>query len=217
MIGHGMRVLLAGDSTVAACPPEESPMSGWGAALGDLLGPGVHNFARGGATTESFIAEGLWADLLAACQPGDVAVIQFGHNDQKRPALLAAEGGYRARLDGFLTDLRARDVTPVLCTSVERRLFDGDRLRPSHGGYPRAVRRLAAERQVALIDLTVFTSWLYADLGVAGSAGLFTTRDNTHFHDHGARTVAAFVAESLAAILGRDGDMAPLGRAGTLP
>ena len=28
-----MRFLLAGDSTVAVCLPQEHPMSGWGAAL----------------------------------------------------------------------------------------------------------------------------------------------------------------------------------------
>ena len=214
-----MRFLLAGDSTVAACPPEEHPMSGWGAALGRALRPEdeVFNFAKGGATTASFIAEGLWDDLLTEARPGDVALIQFGHNDQKQPELLAAEGGYRERLAGFVGDLRDRSVTPVLCTSVERRLFADDLLRSSHGSYPRAVRALAAAQDVPVIDLTVFTSWLYEDLGIDGSAALFTTRDNTHFHEHGANIVASFIARSLRGILGWDDALAPLGRSGTMP
>jgi len=208
-----MRFLLAGDSTVAACPPEERPMSGWGAALEARLRPDdvVVNFARGGATTESFIAEGLWAALLAEARPGDVAIIQFGHNDQKQPDLLAAEGGYRDRLERFVGELRERELTVVLCTSVERRLFDGDRLLPSHGPYPGVVRTVAAAHEVPLIDLTAFTSWLYEHLGVEGSATLFTARDNTHFHERGAQVVAAFVARSLRAILRWDDELEPLG------
>jgi len=209
-----MRFLLAGDSTVAACPPEEYPMSGWGAALERRLRPEdeVFNFAKGGATTQSFIAEGLWCNLLAQARPGDVALIQFGHNDQKQPELLAAEGGYRDRLERFVQKLRERGTTAVLCTSVERRLFADGRLRPSHGPYPRAVRRLAATLDVPLIDLTVFTSWLYEHLGVEGSAALFTDRDDTHFHEYGADLVAAFVARSLRAVLGWDDELEPLGK-----
>jgi len=110
-------------------------MSGWGAALERRLRPEdvVVNFAKGGVTTQSSIAEGLWGALLAQARPGDVAIIQFGHNDQKQPDLLAAEGGYRDRLERFVGELRERAMTVVLCTSVERRLFGGERLRPSHG------------------------------------------------------------------------------------
>jgi lysophospholipase L1-like esterase len=209
-----MRFLLAGDSTVAACAPEEHPMNGWGAALERRLRPEdqVLNFAKGGATTESFLAEGLWCNLLAEARPGDVALLQFGHNDQKQPGLLAADGGFRDRLERFVRELRDLEIAPVLCTSVERRLFAGGRLRPSHGPYPRASRRVAATLDVPLIDLTTFTSWLYEDLGVEGSAALFTDRDDTHFHQHGAELVASFVARSLRAILGWDDELEPLGK-----
>jgi lysophospholipase L1-like esterase len=207
-----MRFLLAGDSTVAACPPEESPMSGWGAALAGRLRPEdeVLNFARGGATTASFVADGWWAALLAEATAGDTAVIQFGHNDQKHPGLLAA-GGYRAGLQSFVADLRAVGVAPVLCTSVERRLFAGGRLRHSHGGYPGAVHAVAAELDTPLIDLTAFTSWLYEYLGQEGSAALFTAADDTHFHQDGADLVAGFVARSLRSILGWDAHLDPMG------
>jgi lysophospholipase L1-like esterase len=208
-----MRFLLAGDSTVAACLPQQSPMSGWGAALGDRLRPEdrVVNLAKGGATTASFVAEGLWAALLAEAVPGDVVVIQFGHNDQKRPDLRAADG-YRRRLEGFVRDLRDAGATPVLCTSVERRLFDGSELRHSHGGYPGAVRAVADDLDVALIDLTAFTSWLYEYLGPEESAALFTGADDTHFHWRGADLVAGFVARSLRSILGWDDHLVALGR-----
>jgi hypothetical protein len=70
-----MRFLLAGDSTVASASPQEYPVSGWGAPLERLLRPQdeVLNFARGGATTESFIVEGLWSALLTKARPRSIA------------------------------------------------------------------------------------------------------------------------------------------------
>ena len=218
---------LAGDSTVAPPKPEELPMTGWGSYL-EMDAP-TRNLAFGGATTESFIASGSWSELVAAVEPGDTVVIQFGHNDQKQPELLAARGGYTDRLRGFVADVRGRGATAVLCTSCERRWFDGDRVIPTHGDYPNAVRDLAHELDAPLIDLTAFTTWLYEDLGPEASVALLShfapgehpvwpegLVDDTHFHERGARRIAAFVAKSLRAIERRDGDQAPKGVPGVV-
>ena len=93
----------------AACPARLH----WGA---------VHNFAKGGASTESFRAEGLWDALLELAGEGDLVLIQFGHNDQKRPHL-AARTGYAANLRTMVAEVGALGAVPVLCTSVERRHF----------------------------------------------------------------------------------------------
>jgi len=209
---------LAGDSTVAPAKPEELPMTGWGSYLEPIVEAPVRNLAYGGATTESFLADGSWARLLERVGPGDTVVIQFGHNDQKLPQL-AARGGYTERLRGMVEDARARGASAVLCTSVERRWFDGGRVTPTHGDYPNAVRDLAHELDAPLIDLTVFTTWLYEDLGDEASISLLShfapgehavwpegLRDDTHFREAGARRIAAFVGRSLRAIERRDGD-----------
>ena len=213
---------LAGDSTVAPEKPGEHPMSGWGGELPALVDAPVRNLAFGGATTESFIASGSWDALLSEVQPADVVLIQFGHNDEKEPELLGARTGYAERLRRMATDVRDRGATAVLCTSAERRWFDGDRITPTHGDYPNAVRDLADELRVPLIDLTVFTTWLYEDLGPDASAGLLShyapgefpdwpegLADDTHFRTDGAKRIAAFVALSLAAIARKDGDAPP--------
>ncbi|MDT3316479.1 rhamnogalacturonan acetylesterase [Microbacterium sp. KSW4-11] len=210
---------LAGDSTVAPMTAGEEPMAGWGECLDEFVGASVRNHAFGGATTESFLASGTWARLVADVAEGDTVVIQFGHNDQKEPELLASRGGYTDRLRRMVTEVRARGARPVLCTSCERRWFAGDRVTPTHGDYPNAVRDLAAAEGVDLIDLTVFTTWLYEDLGDAASARLLshyapgeTTAwpdglvDDTHFRIEGARRIARFVAQSLRAMERRDGD-----------
>lgn len=217
---------LAGDSTVAPMKEPERPMSGWGHFLGEYLDAPVRNLAFGGATTESFIASGSWGELIGEVREGDTVVIQFGHNDQKEPELLASRGGYTDRLRRFVAETRARGAVAVLCTSCERRWFDGDAITPTHGDYPNAVRDLAHELDAGLIDLTVFTTWLYEDLGDEASRALLShyapgettawpegLADNTHFRIEGARKVAAFVARSLRALERRDGDGPTMGSA----
>ncbi|MEV4358391.1 rhamnogalacturonan acetylesterase [Nonomuraea sp. NPDC049625] len=201
-------ILLAGDSTVASCPAWEAPMSGWGAQLGAYAGEPVRNFAKGGATTASHRAEGLWAALLREVVPGDVVVIQFGHNDQKDPAI-----PYQDNLRAFVEEARGAGASAVLCTPVQRRRFGGDRLVPTHGDRPDRVRALAAAEDVPLIDLTAATTELYERLGPDGSRSLFThfkpgehplypdgVADDTHFSFRGADEVAAIVAERLKEI-----------------
>ncbi|WP_418275787.1 rhamnogalacturonan acetylesterase [Isoptericola jiangsuensis] len=228
-----MTIHLAGDSTVA--PTDEGrtsghpeiPLLGWGDELAALVPHDVRNHAIGGATTKSFRDEGRWDRLVAELGPGDTVVIQFGHNDQKDPDELAAEGGYRRRLTEFVTEARAAGARPVLATSVERRLLDDDgSLRWSHGPYPATVRALGKDLDVPVIELTTFTRWLYTWLGAERSAALFChgaaadlglevdaalARDNTHYTTAGARAVAGYVAEALGAIDGSRDSAEPLG------
>lgn len=216
-----MKILLAGDSTVANCPTSEYPMSGWGAQLAPRTyrWGTVHNVAKGGASTESFRDEGLWAALLGIAGPDDLVLIQFGHNDQKRQHL-AARTGYAANLRTMVGDVRSAGAAPVLCTSVERRHFLDS---PSSGAaageagleaslddYPDVVRELGLELAVPVIDLNAWTRELYLRLGTEDSKALFChfepgehahwpdgLADNTHFSQEGAALVAGEVARQL--------------------
>lgn len=212
-----MKILLAGDSTVANCPTQEFPMSGWGAKLAPLTytWAAVHNFAKGGASTESFREEGLWGSLLAEAGVGDLVLLQFGHNDQKKQHL-AARTGYAGNLRTMVEEVRDRGATPVLCTSVERRHFLDEPssdavLAETLEDYPEVVREIALELGVQLIDLNTWTRCLYAGLGRGGSMSLFChfapgehaywpggLADNTHFSQKGATLVAGEVARQLA-------------------
>ncbi|WP_426227681.1 rhamnogalacturonan acetylesterase [Pseudarthrobacter sp. DSP2-3-2b1] len=212
-----MKILLAGDSTVATCPTHEYPMSGWGAQLPRHVyaWAAVYNFAKGGASTESFREEGLWAQLLETAEVDDLVLIQFGHNDQKK-AHLAARTGYAANLRTMVGEVRARGAVPVLCTSVERRHFldgAGSRavLEESLEDYPEVVREIGLELKLPVVDLNSWTRTLYVELGVEESKSLFChfgpgehafwpsgLADNTHFSQDGASLVAAEVAAQLA-------------------
>ncbi|MFB8368238.1 rhamnogalacturonan acetylesterase [Pseudarthrobacter sp. NPDC055928] len=215
-----MKILLAGDSTVANCPTQEYPMSGWGAHLPRHVysWAAVYNFAKGGASTESFREEGLWGQLLETAAEGDLVLIQFGHNDQKK-VHLAARTGYAANLRTMVAEVRALGAVPVLCTSVERRHFldsppSDAVLEESLEDYPEVVREIALELQLPAVDLNAWTRGLYLELGVEESQSLFChfglgehafwpagLADNTHFSQRG----ASLVAEEVATQLGRLG------------
>lgn len=75
-------LFIAGDSTAAK--NNGNPIQGWGVPFADYFDPAkinVANHARGGRSSRTFISEGLWDQLLAQVKPGDVVLIQFGHND----------------------------------------------------------------------------------------------------------------------------------------
>ncbi|SEE89057.1 GDSL-type esterase/lipase family protein [Ruania alba] len=217
-----MTIHLAGDSTVAPGPLDGSGVIGWGGVFDEFTDELVANRAIGGATTDSFVAEGRWQATIDAIEAGDVVVLGFGHNDQKLEEL-AADGRYTENLERFVTEVRDRGGIPVLTTSVERLLRDdAGALRVSHGSYPRAVRRLGHRLDVPVIELTAFTRWLYEWLAEEAGPVLFPhgkpdhspeeARDTTHFGLAGARAVASFVAQNLRAIRGQDDHHEPLGR-----
>jgi pectinesterase len=147
---RGPSLFLAGDSTMADKPDLSHPERGWGQLFRELVLPPLRfeNRAVNGRSTKSFRDEGRWDAIVKALSPGDWVVIQFGHNDEKAadPArFTATEGGFRANLERFVREARARGGQPVLATPIVRRQFDdhGDFV-DSHGDYPRVAREVAA-------------------------------------------------------------------------
>lgn len=217
MPGPAPRVFLAGDSTMAP-QPTALPGRGWGMALGDRFREDVvvRNHARSGRSSRTFADEGHWSRLLAEVSAGDFVLIQFAHNDQKRqdpkrhtdPAT-----SFRDHLRRFVRDVRERGAVPLLATPVCRRKFDADgRLQDTHGAYPAAVRAVAREEGVALLDLERATAaWLQAE-GEVPSRRFFLwlepgahprvpegRRDDTHFSAAGAAAVAGLAAAEIRA------------------
>ncbi|MEU1014527.1 rhamnogalacturonan acetylesterase [Streptomyces sp. NPDC005900] len=206
--GPGRRTLfVAGDSTAAQKYRPAAPETGWGMALPFFLRPAfpVANHAVNGRSAKSFADEGRLAALLTAIGPGDLLLIQFGHNDQKRedPARYTEPWStYQEYLRQYVAGARARGARPVLLTSVERRRFDaGGAAVPTHGDYPAAVRALAAEEGAALLDIQALSLALWGKLGPEETKRYFnwtaSEQDNTHFNPPGAIAVARLVAVEL--------------------
>jgi len=213
---------LAGDSTLAIKRAEKRPETGWGELLAEQFKPGavaVDNRAMNGRSTRTFIEEGRWSALIEATKPGDVVLIQFGHNDQsvEKPDRYTPPADYARNLERFVADVRAKGATPVLLTPVARRRFDDEgRVVASHGEYPDLVRALAAREHVAFIDMERRSAAALQEAGVEGSKALFLwlapgenanypkgVQDNTHFSPKG----AARMAREFAAAL-RESDLA---------
>lgn len=214
------QVHLAGDSTMCNYPAE-SPIRGWGMALGrHFIDPAmVHNHAVGGRSTKSFVAEGRWEKLLAEVQPGDFVIIQFAHNDEKveRPKVgtdVATE--FPNNLRRMVREVREKQAMALLATPVARRKFDqAGKLVPTHGAYPEAIRSVAKELDVPLLDLERATNaWLQRE-GVEDSkkyfvgltpgahppsAGAAPAPDNTHFLEPGAQHVAELAVAEIRAL-----------------
>ncbi|WP_207591535.1 GDSL-type esterase/lipase family protein [Halomontanus rarus] len=195
-IDDATTVFLAGDSTVTDQPA--FPWNSWGQMLTRFFGPAVAvaNHAESGRTIRSFVAERRWEKVRSQLEAGDYLFVQFGHNDMKNGT--PEETGYRDGLSTFVEAARERDATPVLLTPPHRRRFDGGAVVDTHRDYPDAVRRVAREKNVALIDLHAASKTLYEALGPEGSAAAFV--DGTHHTDYGsdqlARCVVAGIREN---------------------
>ncbi|MCD9088489.1 GDSL-type esterase/lipase family protein [Stenotrophomonas sp. SY1] len=203
--GASQRVFIAADSTAASYGPERAPQAGWGQALQSWLDPAqwqVRNHAVGGRSTRSFINEGRLDVIGKELQAGDVLLIQFGHNDAKledASRYTDPDGDYAMFLGRYITLARDKGATPILVTPVARLLYDFGALLDTHGRYTQAMKRVASEQHVQLIDLNASSmAWVRA-LGEQGAKPYFmfvpeqNKADGTHFSVAGANAVACMV------------------------
>jgi lysophospholipase L1-like esterase len=196
-------VFLAGDSTVTDQPRE--PTTSWGQMLTRFFGPGVAiaNHAESGETLKSFIT-GLRLDkILSQMKKGDYLFIQFGHNDQKEnwpQTYVEPYTTHTQYLKVLIAEARRRGAIPVLVTPMQRRNFDGLKIRNTLGEFPESVRRTAREEDVSLIDLTKMSVDFYESLGPAKAPLAFSGgTDATHHSAYGAYELAKCIVEGIRA------------------
>lgn len=196
-------VFLLGDSTVTDQRAE--PAASWGQMLPAFFAPdiAIANHAESGETMKSFMTELRFAKVLELARPGDWALIQFGHNDQKAnwpQTYAAADTTYRDYLRAWIAEFRLRGVTPVLVTSPERRNWTGTKIRPTLSDYAAAVKAVGAELNVPVIDLNAMSMKFYEALGPTRAPVAFNDggKDMTHHDNYGAWVLARSVAKGLA-------------------
>ncbi|HUJ43111.1 MAG TPA: rhamnogalacturonan acetylesterase [Opitutaceae bacterium] len=184
-------VYLIGDSTVTDQMME--PWGAWGQMLPRWFAPPVliANYAESGETTASFLAELRWSKVLNELHPGDYVLMQFGINDQRLPL-----EQFRQIFVQFIKDTRQRGATPVLVTSQNlRRLDEHGRAVQTLRGYPDAMREIAREQDVALIDLNAMSMVFYEALGLEKLPRAFV--DGTHQNSYGAYELAKCVVQGI--------------------
>jgi pectinesterase len=194
-----IRLVLVGDSTVAE-------QSGWGPGFSRLAKEGVEviNLAANGRSSKSFIDEGLWSKALDA--RGRYYLIQFGHNDEpgKGPERETdPKTTYRTFMARYVDESRAIGAMPILVTSLVRRIYNPDgTIKTTQTPYVEAVRALAAEKHVPLIDLHGISladaenagDDVWADLSPRDDKGEV---DRTHLNAKGSDVVGRMVVDGL--------------------
>jgi lysophospholipase L1-like esterase len=195
--GAKVRIVLVGDSTVAVG-------GGWGPGFAERLGPDAEciNLARGGRSSKSYRDEGFWKQALD--QKPDYILIQFGHNDQpgKGPERETDPGTtYRANMARYVDEARAIGARPILVTSLTRRHFNKEgKIESNLGPYVEAVKQVAREKQVPLVDLHARSIEQLERIGPAASEAFdrkANPPDKTHLSPRGGEATSELVAEEL--------------------
>jgi lysophospholipase L1-like esterase len=151
-----VRVILVGDSTMAT-------KSGYGDALCQRFQPNVDciNLARGGRSSGSFRAEGLWDKVQELLRQPDRAtitsyvLIQFGHNDQPgkpgRSTDLVTE--FPVNMARYVAEVKALNGVPLLVTPLTRRSFKAGVLENNLKPWADATEKVARETKTILLPL----------------------------------------------------------------
>jgi lysophospholipase L1-like esterase len=181
---------ILGDSTVTDQTNE--PWNSWGQMLTRFFGPAVAvaNHAESGESIRSSLGAKRFEKVYRSMKKGDYVMLQFGHNDMKDKLPDALET-YRTNLVAIVKQVRELGGTPVLITSMERK---GGVKNDTLAGYPDAVRSVANELDVAMIDLHAMSRTLYQSLGDKVGAAF---QDGTHHNNYGSYELAKCVVEGI--------------------
>jgi len=199
-----VRVILVGDSTMAT-------KSGYGDALCARFSPAVEciNLAKGGRSSSSFRAEGLWdkaMDLVRESRGRPTYVlIQFGHNDQPgkpgRSTDLVKE--FPVNMARYAREVQQLGATAVLVTPLTRRTFKGEYVGNDLAPWAAATRNAARETRAPLLELNADSQAAVQKLGQEEADTLAQAPkpdpkfDRTHLGEKGAHLFSGIVADEL--------------------
>ena len=223
-------IFLVGDSTVKnGSDNGKDQLWGWGKFLGERIDPAryrVENRALGGRSSRTYRTEGLWAKVVEKLRPGDVVLIQFGHNDggpmfaDRARASIKGTGEETATgrvgdkpeetvhtygwyLREYAREAKAKGATPIILSPVPRNMWDaeGKKVARASKDYGKWAAEVAQAEGVPFVDLNALAADRYEAIGreqVARDA--FTAKDHTHTTEFGARLNAECVAAGLRAL-----------------
>lgn len=192
-------LFLLGDSTV--CDQPREPYSSWGQMITRFFKAGiaVANNAESGESLRSSLDAKRLDKVLSVMKTGDYLFIQYGHNDEKEKGDgVGAFTTFKASLKQYVEQTRRHGGIPVLITPMNRRTFDSwGKITNSHGDYPEAVRQVANEERVPIIDLNVMSKPFYEALGPKQSKLAFAPGDGTHHDNYGSYELAKCVVKGI--------------------
>jgi len=227
-------IILIGDSTVRNGRDDgqgKGPAGQWGwgnpiAAYFDPAKVNVVNRAVGGLSSRTYLTSGHWERTLAFVKPGDIVLMQFGHNDaaplnddKRARGTIRGTGDESQEIDNILTrkhetvhsygwylrkfiaDARAKGATPVMVSLIPRKSWDDEgKIRRNKGDYAGWAAEVARTEQVGFIDLNEMAASRYDALGHDAVMKLFPlTNPDEHVHTNwaGAQLNAQIVVAGL--------------------
>jgi lysophospholipase L1-like esterase len=207
---------------------------GWGepiAAYFDQAKINVVNRAVGGLSSRTYLTSGYWEATKAMIKPGDIVMMQFGHNDSgaindtsraratlrgvgdeseaidnlltKKPEVVHTYGWY---LRLFVAETKAKGGIPIICSPIPRKNFSEGKASRSAATYAGWAGQVAKSQGVAFIDLNEIVARQYDVLGIEKVEPLFADA-NTHTSLAGAEMNAASVVAGLKTL--RSNPLAP--------
>jgi lysophospholipase L1-like esterase len=228
-------LFLIGDSTVRNGRGDgANGQWGWGDYLAPYLDTSrinVVNRAVGGLSSRTYLTLSHWDRVLAMLKPGDVVMMQFGHNDNaalndtsRARGTIKGVGDESEEIDNlmthqhevvhsygwylrkFIADTRAKGATPIVCSLVPRKTWKDGKITRSKGDYAGWAGQVAEAEGVAFVDLNEIIARQYDQLGPEKVEPLFGD-PHTHTSLTGARLNAASVVAGLKGV--KDDPLAP--------
>ena len=205
-------MLLLGDGTMAVNTRTETPQAyGWGEEMGQYLqGMQVVNDAYPQMSVLSLMDN--INDLDAKLEQygrKDILLLQCGQNDlnETRDDMHSTVEELIQRLTKVIEVAQDKKMRIILCTPLAEPFFMDGQLIDRLGAYPQAIRNLAGNKQLPLLDLEAATRQWISDLGEEGVKAYYVNLDTEHspageylLNEAGAKAVSKMAAEGLKAL-----------------
>lgn len=222
-------LFIIGDSTVRnGNGTGKNGQRGWGDCLAvyfDTSKINIVNDALGGTSSRTFYRD-RWPGVKAMMKPGDIVIMQFGHNDASPINEDHVDEDTRARgtIDGtgpetmvvtnilttrievvhsygwyltqYIAETRAHGATPLVCSPIPRNKWEDGRFRRNKADYADWAEETARMNDALFLGINHLISDRYDEMGEEKISGLFAP-DAVHTTEAGAQLNASCVLSAL--------------------
>ncbi len=200
---------------------------GWGEPIVELFDTNkinVVNRALGGTSSRTFYLN-LWPAVLRLVKPGDLVLMQFGHNDSsaindatRARGTIKGVGEETQEIDNLITkqhevvhsfgwyeramvtEARAQGALPLVCSLIPRNTWKNGHAARNANDYAGWAGQVAKATQAPFLDINEIIARRYDELGQEAVKALFIAGAGPHTSRAGAETNAICVVAALKAL-----------------